>query len=160
MLTDSGSLVFLWVGGPWRSSACVCLVGREKKWGVRTSGGMFYRSLLMYFGGSSLYIYIYIYKNFFFFFFIFFVQFNVPFKIISLISRRANQKVGRKREYPGKNHLTHAQVELDLSHLWPVWGRTHTSHSGEMIEWSRAIMKSATLTTRPRGPPIRILNFQ
>ena len=50
-------------------------------------------------------------------FFFFFVQFNVPFKIISLISRRANQKVGRKREYPGKNHLTHPQVELDLSHL-------------------------------------------
>ena len=50
-------------------------------------------------------------------FFFFFVQFNVPFKIISLILRRANQKVGRKREYPGKNHLTHAQVELDLSHL-------------------------------------------
>ena len=54
---------------------------------------------------------------FFFFFFFFFFQFNVPFKIISLISRRANQKVGQKREYPGKNHLTHPQVELDLSHL-------------------------------------------
>ena len=41
----------------------------------------------------------------------FFVQFSVPFKIISLISR-ANQKVGRKRQYPGKNHLTHPKGEL------------------------------------------------
>ena len=31
-----------------------------------------------------------------FYFILFFIQFNVPFKIISLISRRAN------REYPGK----------------------------------------------------------
>ena len=60
-------------------------------------------------------------------FFFVFVQFNVPFKIISLISRRANQKVGRKREYPGKNHLTHPQVGLDLSHLWPVWGLEPTT---------------------------------
>ena len=89
---------------------------------------------------------------FFFFFF-----FYVPFKIISLISRRANQKVGRKREYPGKNHLTHPQVELDLSYLWPVWGSNHTSHSGEMIEWSRAIMESATLNHSATGPPRKIL---
>ena len=74
---------------------------------------------------------------FFFFFFFFFVQFNVPFKIISLISRRANQKVGRKREYPGKNHLTHPQVELDLSHLWPVWG----SNPHQSQRWDDGMVK-------------------
>ena len=42
--------------------------------------------------------------------------------IISHISWRANQYVGWKCEYPGKKHLTHPQVELDLSHIWPVWG--------------------------------------
>ena len=37
----------------------------------------------------------------FFFFFFFFIQFNVPFKIISLIE--TSQSVGgAKREYPGK----------------------------------------------------------
>ena len=71
------------------------------------------------------------------FFFIFFVQFNVLFKIISLISRRANQKVGRKREYPGKNHLTHLQVELDLSHLWPVWG----SNPHQSQRWDDRMVK-------------------
>ena len=30
-------------------------------------------------------------------------QFNVPFKIISLISRRAKSVGGAKREYPGKS---------------------------------------------------------
>ena len=73
-------------------------------------------------------------QNFFFFFF---VQFYVPFKIISLISRRANQKVGRKREYPGKNHLTHPQVELDLSHLWPVWG----SNPHQSQRWDDRMVK-------------------
>ena len=37
---------------------------------------------------------------------------------------------GRKRENPEKNHLAHPQAELSLSHMW----RTHTRHSGEMIE--------------------------
>ena len=45
----------------------------------------------------------------------FFIQFNVPFKFISAHMRRANQKVGRKRVNPEKNH-------------------THTRHSGEVIE--------------------------
>ena len=67
----------------------------------------------------------------------FFVQFNVPFKIISLISRRANQKVGWKREYPGKNHLTHPQVELDLSHLWPLWG----SNPHQSQRWDDRMVK-------------------
>ena len=39
--------------------------------------------------------------DFIFFIFFFFIQFNVPFKIISLIE--TSQSVGRaKREYPGK----------------------------------------------------------
>ena len=71
------------------------------------------------------------------FFCFFFVQFNVPFKIISLISRRANQKVGRKWEYRGKNHLTHPQVELDLSHLWPVWG----SNPHQSQRWDDRMVK-------------------
>ena len=59
----------------------------------------------------------------FFFFIIFFlIQFNVPFKIISAHMRRANQSVGRKRETPEKNHLTHPQAELGLSHMWPERG--------------------------------------
>ena len=59
--------------------------------------------------------------------------------------------MGRKREYPGKNHLTHPQVELDLSHLWPVWG----SNPHQSQRWDDRMVKgdneSATLTTRPRG---------
>ena len=46
----------------------------------------------------------------------FLIQFYVPFKIISCHMRRANQSVGRKRENPEKNHLTHPQAELGLSH--------------------------------------------
>ena len=76
-------------------------------------------------------------RMFLFAFFFFFVQFNVPFKIISLISRRANQKVGAKTEYPGKNHLTHPQVELDLSHLWPVWG----SNPHQSQRWDDRMVK-------------------
>ena len=36
--------------------------------------------------------------------------------------RRANQKVGRKRENPEKYHLAHPQAELGLSHMGPVRG--------------------------------------
>ena len=46
-------------------------------------------------------------------------QFHVPFKIISAHIRTANQKVGRKRENPEKNHLAHPQAELGFSHMWP-----------------------------------------
>ena len=49
-------------------------------------------------------------------------QFNVPFKIISVHMRRANQWVGRKRENPEKNHLAHPQAELGLPHMWPGRG--------------------------------------
>ena len=51
----------------------------------------------------------------------FFFQFNVPFKIISLIE--TSQSIGgAKREYHWENHLTHPQAELVLSHMWPVRG--------------------------------------
>ena len=46
------------------------------------------------------------------------IQFYVPFKIISAHMRRANRKVGRKRENPEKNHLAHPQAD----HMWPVRG--------------------------------------
>ena len=55
--------------------------------------------------------------------------------------------MGRKREYPGKNHLTHPQVELDLSHLsrveldlshlWPVWG----SNPHQSQRWDDRMVK-------------------
>ena len=41
---------------------------------------------------------------------------------------------GRKWENPEKNHLAHPQAELGLSHMWPLRARSHTRHSGEMIE--------------------------
>ena len=97
--------------------------------------------------------------DFFFFFFFFLIQFNVPFQDFfssydGPISRGGGGG-GRKRENPEKKHLTHPQAELGLSHMWPERDRTHTGHSGEMIEWlvkcSNEI--SALLTTRPRGPP-------
>ena len=53
-----------------------------------------------------------------FFFLFFFIQFNVPFKIISLIE--TSQSIGgAKREYPGKTVLhMHPQAELRLvSHV-------------------------------------------
>ena len=56
-----------------------------------------------------------------FFFFCFFFQFNVPFKIISLIKDEPMgswSETGVARE----NHLTHPQAELGLSHMWPVLG--------------------------------------
>ena len=54
--------------------------------------------------------------------FVFFIQFYVSFRVISAHMRRANQKVGRKRENPEKNHLAHPQAELRLSHMWSVRG--------------------------------------
>ena len=48
------------------------------------------------------------------------IQFNVPFKIVSVHMRRANHSMERKRENPEKNHLTPPQAELGLSHLCPV----------------------------------------
>ena len=49
----------------------------------------------------TLMIYSFSCTLFFFFFFFFFFQFNVPFKIISLIE--TSQSIGgAKREYPGK----------------------------------------------------------
>ena len=46
----------------------------------------------------------------------FFIQFNVPFKIISLISRRAN-RLGAKREYAGKPPDTPASRIWLVSHV-------------------------------------------
>ena len=47
-----------------------------------------------------------------------------------------------RNRVPRENHLTHPQAELVLSHMWPVRARTYTSHSGEMIEWLRALKYS------------------
>ena len=57
----------------------------------------------------------------------FFIQFNVPFQDY-FSSYETSQSVGgapgvgRKRENPEKNHLTHPQAELGLSHMWPERG--------------------------------------
>ena len=48
-------------------------------------------------------------------FLFFWIQFNVPFKIISLIETRWGET-----GVPQENHLTHPQAELGLSHMWPV----------------------------------------
>ena len=51
------------MGGWPMTVECVCVFGREgKDMGVRTNGGMFSRSLVMFFGVNS-FIYIYIYKG-------------------------------------------------------------------------------------------------
>ena len=47
----------------------------------------------------------------------FFIQFNFPFKIISLISRRANRKVGRNGSTPGKPPDTPASRIWLVSHV-------------------------------------------
>ena len=62
--------------------------------------------------------------------------------------------MGRKRENPEKNHLTHPQAELGLSHMWPERG----SNPHQTQRWDDRMVKcdneiSALLTTRPRGPP-------
>ena len=46
-----------------------------------------------------------------------FIQFNVPFKIISLISRRANRYVGRNGSIPGKPPDTPASRTCLVSHV-------------------------------------------
>ena len=55
-----------------------------------------------------------------------FIQFYVPFKIISLISRLddRDKPIGRWGEtgVTRENHLTHMQAEHGLSHMWPVRG--------------------------------------
>ena len=67
------------------------------------------------------------------FWFVCFIQFNAPFKIISAHMRWANQKVERKRENPEKNRLAHKQNLACLT-CGQYRARTHTRHSGEMIE--------------------------
>ena len=64
--------------------------------------------------------------------FFFLIQFNVPFKIISLISR---QPIGRWGEtgVPRENHLTHPQTELGLSHMWPVRGSNLHQTQGQFV---------------------------
>ena len=55
-----------------------------------------------------------------FIFVVAFIQFNVPFKIISLIE--TSQSIGgRNGSTPGKPPDT-PQAELGLSHMWPVRG--------------------------------------
>ena len=59
---------------------------------------------------------------FFSFLFLFFFKFYIPFKIISAHMRRGKSVGGAKMGEPEKNHLTHPQAELGLSHMWPEGG--------------------------------------
>ena len=52
-----------------------------------------------------------------YFYFIFLIQFHVPFKINSLISRRANRLVGRNGSTPGKTPDTPASRTWLASHV-------------------------------------------
>ena len=62
----------------------------------------------------------------------FFVQFNVPFKISSLIETSLIDRWG-ETGVPRVNHLT--QAELVLSHIWPVRGSTYTRYCGFVFFW-------------------------
>ena len=63
----------------------------------------------------------------------FFIQFNVPFKIISLIE--SSQSIGgAKREYPGKTTGHTRKQNLSCLICGQCGARTYTRHSGEMIE--------------------------
>ena len=83
----------------------------------------------------------------------FWIQFNVAFKIISLISRWAIGRCG-KTGVPWENHLTHPQAELGLSHMWPVRG----SNLHQSQRWCDQMIKSTNIQ-RPyplchRGRPM------
>ena len=59
---------------------------------------------------------------FFIFLFIFFNSVLRPFKDYFSSYETGQSVGGRKRENPVKNRLAHPQVELGLSHMWPVRG--------------------------------------
>ena len=81
--------------------------------------------------------------------FCFFIQFNVPFKIISLIE--TSQSVGgAKREYPGKTTWHTRKQNLACLTCGQCGARTYTRHSGEMMEWLRAL-KYSDLTHSATG---------
>ena len=81
--------------------------------------------------------------------FFFLIQFNVPFKIISLIE--TSQSIGgAKREYPGKTTWHTRKQNLSCFTCGQCGARTYTRHSGEMIEWLRAL-KYSDLTHSAMG---------
>ena len=65
----------------------------------------------------------------FFFFFFFLNSVLRPFQDYFSSYETGQSLGGRKREDPEKNHLAHPQSECGQSEA-----RTHTRHSGEMIE--------------------------
>ena len=80
---------------------------------------------------------------------LFFIQFNIPFKIISLIE--TSQLVGgAKSEYPGKTTWHTRKQNLACLTCGQCRARTYTRHSGEMIEWLRAL-KFSDLTHSATG---------
>ena len=63
-----------------------------------------------------------------------FIQFTVPFKVISLIE--VSQSIGGvKRKYPGKTTWHTSKQNLSCLTCGQCGARTYTRHSGEMIEW-------------------------
>ena len=65
--------------------------------------------------------------------FFFLIQFNVPFKIISLIEM-SQSKGGAKQEYPGKTTRHTRKQNLSCLTCGQRGVRTYTRHSDEMIE--------------------------
>ena len=88
--------------------------------------------------------------------FFFLIQFNVPFKINSLIE--TSQSIGWvKREYPGKTTWHTRKQNLACLTCGQCGAWTYTRHSGEMIKWLRA-QKYSDLTHSARGPPMWIFS--
>ena len=84
-----------------------------------------------------------------FFVVVFFIQFYVPFKIISLIE--TSQSIGgAKWEYPGKATWHTRKQNLSCLTSGQCGARTYTRHSGEMIKWLRAL-KYSDLTHSATG---------
>ena len=75
-------------------------------------------------------------RHFFFFFFFLFSLTSLS-RLFHSYRDEPIRRWGEKREYPGKNHLTHPQVELDLSHLWPVW----SSNPHQSQRWDDRMVK-------------------
>ena len=87
--------------------------------------------------------------------FFFFIQFTVPFKIISLIE--TSQSIGgAKRECPWKTTWHTCKQNLACLTCGQWGARTYPRHSGEMIEWLRAL-KYSDPTHSATGPPQMVL---
>ena len=86
---------------------------------------------------SLLEIWFYLWLRSFFFFFFFFL-FSLT-SLSRLFHSYRDEPINRWGEtgVPRENHLTHPQAELDLSHMWPVWG----SNPHQKQRWDDRMIK-------------------